>query len=102
MLRKRKRPSLPLIHAEINCDRDIVAGCSETVVIEAAEGEGKKGPRKFDVTAYTGGPLEVKGYELPIYVDLKGMDRTRTLVANLDHEAKQRVGHVNEVQNDGK
>lgn len=73
------------------------------VQITAGAGEGdKKGPPSFVVDAYTGGPVKVPKYELPIVIDLSGLDRTNSLVANLDHNASQRVGHVTSLENDGK
>ena len=73
------------------------------VTIEAAStDETAKGPRKFDVLAYTGGPMKVRGYDLPVVVDLGGLKSSRSLVANLDHDATKRVGNVTAVANDGK
>ena len=80
---------------------DIIAMTAD-VTIDAAEGEAKKGPRKFDVVAYTGGKLVVAGYDLPVVVDLKGLSTRKSIVANLDHDRKLRVGHVTERHNDGR
>lgn len=79
---------------------DIIAMLGD-VTIEAAAGEAAKGPRKFDVVAYTGGKLVVAGYDLPVVVDLKGLTARKSIVANLDHDRKQRVGHVTGRHNDG-
>jgi hypothetical protein len=72
-----------------------------SVTIEAAEGEEKKGPRSFTSTFYTGGPLNVGGYDLPVVVDLAGLKNGKVLVANLDHDASKRVGNF-QVANDGR
>jgi hypothetical protein len=72
-----------------------------SVTIEAAEGEEKKGPRSFTSTFYTGGPLNVGGYDLPVVVDLAGLQNGKVLVANLDHDASKRVGNF-QVANDGR
>jgi hypothetical protein len=72
-----------------------------SVTIEAAEGEGKKGSRSFTSTFYTGGPLNVGGYDLPVVVDLAGLKNGKVLVANLDHDASKRVGNF-QVANDGR
>lgn len=73
-----------------------------SVTIEAAEaGEGKKGPRSFTSTFYTGGPLNVGGYDMPVVVDLAGLKNGKVLVANLDHDASKRVGNF-QVANDGR
>jgi hypothetical protein len=81
--------------------RDIIA-LAGPATIAAAEGEGKKGPRRFDATVYTGGQLEVAGYDLPVVVDLQSLKTGNSLVANLDHDKTKRVGNVTEVKNDGK
>ncbi len=78
----------------------------EGVSIAAAEtdeaGAAKKGPRKFEVVAYTGGPMKVAGYEDPVAIDLAGLKFGNSVVANLDHDGSKRVGHVTGADNDGK
>lgn len=69
------------------------------VSIKAAEGEGK--PPRFDVLAYTGGVIAVPGYDRMVVVDLAGMTFTNSIVANLDHDSKRRVGHVTDKSTDG-
>lgn len=67
------------------------------VQLMAAEvdGEGKpKGPPTFDVVAYTGGAMNIQGYEYPVVVDLDGITFGNSLVANLDHDRTKRVGNV--------
>ena len=92
----------PPIHAAVKSPPDIIAMTGEVTIDAAAEGEAKKGPRKFDVLAYTGGKLVVAGYDLPVVVDLRGLTARKSIVANLDHDRKQRVGHVTARHNDGK
>ncbi|MBC7854554.1 MAG: hypothetical protein IAF94_14065, partial [Pirellulaceae bacterium] len=89
------------IRAAAKTQPDIIAMTAD-VTINAAEGEAKKGPRKFDVVAYTGGKLVVAGYDLPVVVDLKGLSARKSIVANLDHDRKLRVGHVTARHNDGR
>lgn len=65
------------------------------VSIAAAADEGEnKGPPRFEVVAYTGGPMVVGGWDLPVVIDLDGMNFSNSLVANLDHDRTQRVGNV--------
>jgi len=65
--------------------------------INAAEAEGEaKGPPTFDVLANTGVPMDIAGYDLPLVIDLQGVSFGKSVVANLDHDSKQRVGHVTE------
>ena len=73
------------------------------VSIEAAVTEGaEKSPAKFDVIAYTGVKLNVDGYDMPVVLDLRGMEPAKSVVGNLDHQKSQRVGHVTESINDGR
>ena len=79
-----------------------VIALSAPVTIPAGEGEGeKKGPAKFSTTFYTGGALNIEGWDLPVVVDLAGLGRGNVLVANLDHDRTKRVGNF-DVANDGK
>jgi hypothetical protein len=73
---------------------------------EASEGEGAGGPKQFSGIGYSGGRLP--GYtvtpklDLPYVIDLASTGRARNVHANLDHKTTQRVGHLSEVDNDGK
>ena len=71
-----------------------VIAITAPITITAAEGEGDSGPPSFDVVAYTGGPLNLSGWDAPVVVDMKGISFGKSLVANLDHDQSQRVGHV--------
>lgn len=75
---------------------------SAPVAITAGEGEGeKKGPARFTATFYTGGKLNIEGWDMPVVVDLAGLKPGNVLVANLDHDRTKRVGNF-AVANDGK
>jgi hypothetical protein len=76
-----------------------VIGISAPVAITAAEDA--KGPAKFTSTFYTGGALEIAGYDLPVIVDLAGLSEGKVLVANQYHDSKRPVGNF-AVANDGK
>src|SRR5690606_9787950 len=56
-----------------------------TISAEANEDGTPKGPARFETTFYTGGALNIDGWDLPVVVDLAGLDRGNVLVANLDH-----------------
>lgn len=72
------------------------------VKISAGEVDGdKKTQPKFTAEFYTGGALEINGWDLPVVVDLAGLEPGNVLVANLDHDRTQRVGNF-AVANDGK
>jgi hypothetical protein len=84
----------------------IIAMCATVeITAQAAEGE-KKSPAKFNVLAYTGGilpgALRSGDEREDVILDLAGMKSGKSLIANLDHETPQRVGHVNAIGNDGK
>lgn len=80
-----------------------IVAINSAVTIEAAEMEdGKpKGPPSFSSIFYTGGPLEISGWDLPVVVDLAGLESGKVLVANLDHDSSKRVGNF-QVSNDGR
>jgi hypothetical protein len=77
-----------------------IIGIESTVEIQAADADKPKGPRSFTSTIYTGGPVQVAGWELPVVIDLAGLKTSKVLVANLDHKSNQRVGNF-DVTNDG-
>ena len=81
--------------------KNIIAIDASVTIEATAEGEEKKGPRSFTSTFYTGGPLSVGGYDLPVVVDLAGLQNGKVLVANLDHDSSKRVGNF-QVANDGR
>lgn len=78
-----------------------IIGMSAPVEISAAEGETEDGPKTFTSTFYTGGPLNIAGWDLPVVVDLAGLKAGNVLVANLDHDSTKRVGNFQAI-NDGK
>jgi hypothetical protein len=78
-----------------------IIGISAPVTIEAAQGESAEGPKAFSSLFYTGGPVSVNGWDLPVVVDLTGLKASKVLVANLDHDQTKRVGNFDLV-NDGK
>lgn len=72
------------------------------VSIQAAASEGEQtGPAKFVSTFYTGGAMNVEGWDHPVVIDLAGLQLSKVLVANLDHDPTKRVGNF-AVANDGK
>lgn len=76
-------------------DQENIICMTGDVSIEAAAAEGEqKGTPKFNVVAYTGGQMNLRGWDKPVVVDLEGMEFGKSLVANLDHDSSKRVGHV--------
>jgi hypothetical protein len=82
------------IRAAKTDDRKIIAMTAPVSVIKAADGADASAPRKFEVKAYSGGALTLFGWDKPVIIDLAGMGYARSIVANLDHNGRQRVGHV--------
>lgn len=75
---------------------DAIEAGDETSVelIEAAAGDGEGTLRKFRMSAYTGGLLDLAGYGYPVLVDLSGMRAPRKAIPILrDHDAGSIVGH---------
>jgi hypothetical protein len=63
----------------------------------------KAGPRTFTLDpAYSGGVVRLSDFPLPLVIDLAGLSKAKRITANLDHDRKQRVGHVSDVTNDGR
>lgn len=58
-------------------------------------------PPTFEIVAYNGGPLKVDGYDLPVVIDLEGLEQAPSVVANWNHDPAQVVGHASSVTNDG-
>lgn len=54
----------------------------------------------FEATIYTGGALELGGWDKPVVIDLAGLENGNVLVANLDHDSSKRVGNFS-TTNDG-
>lgn len=73
----------------------IIAVSAPVTINAAADGDEQKTP-EFDVMAYTGVAMNIAGYDLPLVIDLAGISFGKSVVANLDHDPKQRVGHVTE------
>ena len=79
-----------------------IIAISAPVEVVAGEKDGDKtGPAKFSTTFYTGGALNINGWDMPVVVDLAGLSNGNVLVANLDHDSSKRVGNF-DVINDQK
>ena len=61
--------------------------------------EGDKPPlRRFSMTAYTGGAMQLSGWRYPVVVDLAGLrvpKKSRPILK--DHDSGQIVGHTSEI-----
>lgn len=67
------------------------------VQIEAAGGEPSKGPRRFSMLAYTGGALRLPDWRYPVVVDLQGLEASARPKVFLEHDTRERVGHIDKI-----
>ena len=58
--------------------------------------------KTFTVTAYNGDKLTLRGWDLPVVLDLSKLVLAPKLVAVLDHDGEKRVGHIDSVDNNGR
>lgn len=66
--------------------------------VEASEGSAPK-VRKFNGTAYTGGPLQVSAYYYPVVLDLTGITtRAKSIPSFLNHDPTGIVGHIDGIE----
>jgi len=80
-------------------DLQIVAAAGDLQWLDAAaaDGQGAK-PRRFQMTAYTGGPMHLTGWRYPVVVDLAGLQASAKPKVFLEHDRTQRVGHIDQIQ----
>jgi phage major head subunit gpT-like protein len=65
--------------------------------IQAADSDGESKPKRFSMTAYTGGPMQVNNYGPPVIIDLSGLKAKAPIPILRDHEPSRVVGHADEV-----
>ena len=71
------------------------------VQLEFEQGE-KSGPPRFSMAAYNGMPVWLNGFDVPVVVDLEGMDISKQSVpVRLDHDPAQRIGHTTALKIEG-
>jgi phage major head subunit gpT-like protein len=66
--------------------------------LKAAEAEEANKPKKFSMVAYTGGPIVLSNYAIPVVIDLAGMTAKAPVPILRDHELGRVVGHADEVE----
>ena len=70
----------------------------DTKSIEAAQADPKKLPTFF-IRAYGGGKLVLNGYDMPVVLDLDGIEpRRRQIPIHADHDQKKLVAHANDFE----
>jgi len=85
---------------ETNKDSQITAAPAEVQWLEGSAGADpqKPAPRRFQMTAYTGGAMQLGGWRFPVVVDLSGLQASAKPKVFLEHDRTQRVGHIEQVQ----
>ena len=70
------------------------------LTIKASEGTK---PRRFEILAYSGGILPVDGFDVPVIVDLKGLEVPGSIPILIDHEksVEATLGITDSITNDG-
>lgn len=64
----------------------------------AAEATGTEALSRFDMLAYSGGPLLIDYWDAPVYVDVEGMEiRTQSMPSFLQHYRQAIVGHTTSI-----
>ena len=72
----------------------------ETVGVEwitAADDDGASKPKRFSMSAYTGGPMQVSNYGPPIVIELSGLKAKAPVPILRDHDLSRVIGHADEV-----
>ncbi len=90
----------PASGPDANAPRELTF--TSDIIIEAAAPAGQDGqvprtPRKFNMEAYGGGPLQLSGWRFPVVVDLDGLSIRNGAKAYLEHDRTSRVGHLDGV-----
>ena len=79
-------------------DLQMVAAATDLRWLDAAASEGTApAPRRFEMTAYTGGAMQLAGWRYPVVIDLAGLQSSAKPKVFLEHDRTQRVGHIDAV-----
>ncbi len=65
--------------------------------IKAADGDGDAKPKRFSMTAYKGGLIQVDRYPLPLVIDLAGLKARAPVAILRDHGLSRVVGHADDI-----
>jgi hypothetical protein len=66
--------------------------------ITAADEDGEAKPKRFKMTAYTGGPMQVSSYGPPVVIELSGLNAKAPVPILRDHDLSRVIGHADEVE----
>ena len=80
-------------------DFNIVAAAGDLKWLDAASTDGQPVKlRRFEMIAYSGGPMQLVGWRFPVVVDLTGLQSSAKPKVFLEHDRASRVGHIDNVQ----
>ncbi len=71
------------------------------IAAAASSGDGAVKPRRFSMTAYTGGPMTLAGWRYPVVVDLAGLtvgDRSRPIFLGHQQDVDDVVGQTDRIE----
>ena len=97
-LTKKKRPQQPLDQVPIKLRIQCEDGGGIRLKAAIAGDEGLSQLRRFSMTAYTGGAMQLGGWQYPVVVDLAGLrvpKKSRPILK--DHNHGQIVGHTDDI-----
>ena len=91
-------PKAPGASPDAPRDLQMVAAATDLKWLDAAASEGAAPtPRRFEMTAYTGGAMQLAGWRYPVVIDLAGLQSSAKPKVFLEHDHTQRVGHIDAV-----
>lgn len=73
----------------------------QPVKLDFEQGD-KPSPPRFSMSAYNGMPVWLGGFDVPVVVDLEGLDISKqSIPVRLDHDPTQRIGHTTALKIEG-
>ncbi|KKM67564.1 hypothetical protein LCGC14_1469860, partial [marine sediment metagenome] len=94
--KRRKRQSVRMIEAAA-VQGPILIEAVGVEWINAAGDDGESKPKRFAMTAYTGGPMQVSNYGPPVVIDLSGLKAKAPIPILRDHDLARVIGHADEI-----
>lgn len=94
--KRRKRQTAHMINAAA-VQGPIIMEAIGVEWIKAADDDGEAKPKRFSMTAYTGGPMQVSSYGPPVVIDLSGLKAKAPIPILRDHDLSRIVGHADEI-----
>lgn len=93
----RRHRKARMIRAAAKVEHPILCESATINWIQAEAGDQADKPKRFAMLAYTGGPMLVANYGVPVAIDLQGLQAADTLPILLAHDHTAIVGHADKV-----